>query len=77
MQLCIPKCPDMCYRIDIGCYILESWEDVSIGVEWLPNFSLLLVPSQKNIVKSLHRKTDYSHISGQKKMQIFAENLKK
>lgn len=42
MQPGIPKCSDMCYRMDIGCYILKSWEDVSIGVEWLPNFSFFI-----------------------------------
>ena len=38
----------MCYRIDIGCHILESWEGFSIGVELLPNLSFFGPRSKKH-----------------------------
>lgn len=71
MQLCIPKCPDMCYRIDIGCYILESWEDVSIGVEWLPNFSFFRSLVKKALCNPYNKKMTI-HISAVRKKCKFS-----
>ena len=55
-----------------GYVRIDRRDRMSIGVERvLLNRSFLISLSQKIIVNSLHRKSNYSHISGQINLQIF------